>query len=71
MTKEEIKADIAKLEADMLQALEQSAAVQRIKSILAKVRALLHKETAVVAAATAPTVEAKQNDSQTPNGTVI
>ena len=70
MTKEEVLADIAKIEQELKTVVADI--VQRAKNLLAKVEAvehnLLHKATPVAAAVTAPTLEAKPNDSQTPNG---
>ena len=70
MNKEEVLADIAKIEQELKTVVADI--VQRAKNLLAKVEAvehnLLHKSTPVAAAVTAPTLEAKPNDSQTPNG---
>lgn len=70
MNKEEILDEIAKIEQELKTVV--SEVVQRAKNLLAKVEAvehnLLHKQAPVAAAVTAPTLEAKPNDSQTPNG---
>jgi len=81
ITKQELMADIAKLENDVKQAIANSSALngalQYCKSLLARAEALEasvvsnfeNKKTPVSDAVTAPTVKATNNETSTPNGT--